>query len=233
MELSRLSGCNLVVTSKPWRFSEQYRVEIEQSWTAALADNPNLFDGDVFIVDQWSVVGGELTGKVLQAKFAAYLYWRNGGARGGEHYNEAFASALVVSADDGVFLARSVSGTLNAGCYGPPGGLIDARDVGRDGRLDFSAAAERELLEETGLVAGGMKRSAGFLLIRFGAYLAVVSVLRSVLAGGELIDRVDAYLGSVAVPELEAPRMIYRPGDLDGLPLTPYARLLATHGLGM
>lgn len=232
MELSRLSGCNLVVTPKPWPFAVRHRGAIAENWGAATARNPKMFDGDVFIVDHWSIVDGALTGQVLPAKFAAYLYWRDAGAEGGP-YHEAFASALVVAADGGVFLARSVGGTLNAGRYGPPGGLVDARDVARDGTLNFAVAAARELLEETGLVAAEMERAAGYLLVRFGPFMAVISVLRSALAGRDLIDRVNGYLDSVAEPELDAPRMIYRPSDLDGLPLTPYARLLATHGLGM
>ena len=48
-----------------------------------------------------------------------------------------------------------------------------------------------------------------------------------------LIERVAAHLERAEEPELEAPRMIYRPSDLDALALTPYARLLVTHGLGM
>lgn len=232
MEIRGLSVCRLVVTPRPWCFAEQHRAAIEQHWAAARAGNPKLFNGDVFIVDQWAIADGKLVGQVLPIDFAGYLFWRNaGGDRG--HYNEAFASALIFSADGGIFLAQSVGGTLNAGRYGPPGGLIDASDVASDGQIDFATAAARELLEETGLIAGEMERQDGYLLARFGDFLAIVSVFRSALSGRDLIDRVATHLASVSEPELEAPRMIYRPGDLDGLPLTPYARLLVTHGLGM
>ena len=233
MYVRELKDCNLVVTERSWRFATDHAAAIARNWTAACARNPKLFDGDVFMVDQWSIGDGVLAGEVLPAKFASYLYWRDFGMEAGRQYNEAFVSSVIVSSDGGILLARAIGGTLNEGLYGSPGGLLDERDVGCEKRLDLVGAAQRELLEETGLVAGEMVRQPGFLLAHVVPYLAIASVFRSALSGADLIDRVVKFLKGQEEPELEAPRMIYKATELDELPLTPFGRLLTTHVLGM
>ncbi len=233
MNVRALQDCNLVVTASSWRFAKEYAAAIERNWTTARQRNPKLFDGDVFIVDRWSIDDDVLTGEVLPAKFASYLYWRDAGGDAHDQYSEAFASSVIISSDGGILLAQSVGGTLNAGHYGAPGGLLDERDIGCRRRLDMAGAAARELLEETGLAVAGMVRQSGFVLAHVAPYLAIASVFRSALSGTDLIDAVAGFLEGQAEPELEAPRMVYRATELDALPLTPFGRLLTTHVLGM
>ena len=234
MYVKELTECRLAVADSAWTFAEEYAVAIEQNWAAACAQNANLFNGDMFIVDTWSIDQGVLAARVLPTKFAPYLYWRSAGRPAADGYDEAFALCVVVSSDGGVLLAESVSGTLNEGLYGPPGGLLDRRDVsGDDAGLDVSGAAVRELHEETGLLAGEMARQPGYLLARVAPYLGVASVFRSALAGPDLVGRVKTFLDGQAEPELAEPRVVYSVEELDRLPLTPFARLLTRHVLGM
>ena len=234
MYVRELRECHLTVVNEAWSFADEHAVAIERNWSAACAANGSLFNGDVFIVNTWGVDRGVLTARVSPTKFASYLYWRKAGGPSGAGYDEAFAQCVVLSSDGGVLLAESVGGTLNAGLYGPPGGLLDGRDIrGDNARLDLSGAAVRELFEETGLVASEMTRQPGYLLVRVAPYLAIASVFRSALPGADLISRVSTFLDGQPEPELVAPRMVYAAAECDRLALTPFARLLTRHVLGM
>lgn len=233
MYVRKLKQCRLTVVDNAWAFADEHAVAIRQNWAAACASNDRLFNGDVFIVDSWGVAEDVLTARVLPTKFASYLYWRDAGGPAGGGYDEAFALCVVVSSDGGVLLGESVSGTLNGGLYGPPGGLLDGRDVGDDAGLDVDGAAVRELYEETGLIAAKMERQPGYLLARVAPYMAIASVLRCAMTGPELISRVSAFLHDQLTPELAAPRVIYSPAECDHMAMTPFARLLTRHVLGM
>ena len=234
MYVKELAKCRLAVVERAWTFADEHAVAIEQNWAAACADNAKLFNGDVFIVDAWAIDQGALTAQVLPTKFAPYLYWRSAGSPAADGYDEAFALCVVVSSDGGVLLAESVSGTLNQGLYGAPGGLLDRRDVSGDyDELDVSGAAIRELHEETGLLASEMARQPGYLLARVAPYLGVASVFRSALSGPDLVARVATFLDRQSEPELAAPQVIYSVAELDRMALTPFARLLTRHVLGM
>lgn len=232
MSVRELLDCKLVVAERSWPFAVEHAEAIARNWAGARLRNPKMFNGDVFVLDHWSVVDDVLSGVSLPAKFAAYLYWRDAGNLGAR-YSEAFTTAVVVSRDGGLLLARSVAGTLNEGLFGAPGGLIDARDVGAGGRIDVAGAAARELQEETGLRLSELEHRSGFLLAHIGAYLAIASVFKSALSGDRLLARVHDHLKAQDEPELEAPRVVYDRTELGQLALTPFSHLLARHVLGM
>jgi 8-oxo-dGTP pyrophosphatase MutT (NUDIX family) len=164
----------------------------------------------------------------VQTKFAAYLHWRETGFRDGA-YDEAFATTAVLASDGGMLVARAVDGTLNEGHYVSPGGLIDARDVGRDGLLDPAGAALRELAEETGLSQPIATRRPGYLLARDAPYLAIASVFDVAATSDELLARVEEFIASQDEPELLEPMIVRGRRDLDRLPLTTPARLIGAH----
>ncbi len=232
MHVHELEACRLVVQDTSWKFALDHETAIARYWSAAIAKNPKIFNGDVFVVERWSIDNDVLVGQSVSTKFAAYLYWRDSAADPGP-YSEAFATAVVQSRDGGVLLAQSVEGNLNAGLYGAPGGLLDARDVKTDGIFDLAGAAAREMAEETGLAAAEMVHQPGFLLAQVLPFLGVASVFQSNMTGDELLRRVEAFLDAQEDPELVAPRLIYHVAELDPLALTPFGRLLTTHVLGM
>lgn len=230
MSVVHVSDCKLVVGEKPWQFACDRSDDIARNWTKMTARNPKFFDGDVFVVDAWSIEKGVLEGQSLKTKFSAYLYWRDVGVDDAT-CSEAFTTTVVMSRDGGMLLARSATGTLNEGFYGSPGGLLDLRDMRDDGRLDLADAAARELAEETGLDAGEMQRDPGFLLAHIAPYLAIASVYNSSLTDEMLLTAVVQFLATEDEPELEAPVIVRKTSDLNELALTPHARLLAAHVL--
>lgn len=227
MSVARLKTCRLRLVERSWAFSDRHSDAVAAYWATAIADNPSLFDGDVFVTENWSVENGHLAGEAVATKFSAYLYWREHGFDQGVT-SETFASAGVVAADGGIVLVRAVGGTLNGGHYVTPGGLVDKRDVTVDGLLDLAGAAGRELSEETGLNMSDLQREDGFLLANLMPYLCVASVYRSSRSGAELASTIERFLADQEVPEVEDVRVIYNTADLDGMPVAPFARLLTS-----
>ena len=142
MAVARLKTCRLRLVERDWAFAAQHRDAIAAYWEKAVAGNRKLFNGSIFVTENWSIYDEGLVGDAVPTRFAAYLYWREHGFDQGATA-EAFATAVVVSADGGVLLARAVGGTLNGGLYVTPGGMIDQRDVTPDGDLDLAGAAGR------------------------------------------------------------------------------------------
>jgi len=229
MTVHRLEDCRLHVLEACWPFEQIHAGAIEAHWAAATVTNPGLFNGDVFVVQRWDIVDGTMNAELLQTTFAAYHYWREIGF-GNDDTAEAFATTVLLACDGGVLLARAVAGTLNAGLYLSPGGLLDSRDV-IDGGIDVAGAAARELSEETGLKSVEMERSPGFLLARVPPFLGIASVFRSHLSGDELLAQVTSYLDQANVPELEAPIIIREVGELDEFMMAAHARLLSAYVL--
>lgn len=231
----RLSDCRLRLVDREWLFASGHAEAISKHWDRSIASNPKLFNGNVFVTERWSVTEGVLVGDAVAAKFSAYLYWRDHGFDEGAT-GEAFVTSVVVAADGGVLLVRAMAGTLNAGLYLPPGGLVDQRDAGADGHLDLSAAAARELREETGLALDPepqcegelVRRDPGFLFVDVSPFLCVASVFRSALPGADLVAGVERFLARQGAPEVEACRIIYNSAELDELPATRFARLLTS-----
>lgn len=220
-----LVDCRLRLVSRGWGFAVDHAAAIDRHWSAAVRDNPKIFDGDVFVTERWRFESDTLYGDAVPTKFSAYLYWRDHGFDKG-CTSETFATTVVVAADGGVLLARAAEGSLNEGFYVSPGGLVDQRDVHGDGFLDLAGAALRELAEETGLEGAGLSRQAGFLLADLPPYFGVASVFRAAASGPELLVQVADYLARQREPELVDPRLIYRSADMDELPVTEFARLL-------
>ena len=228
MNVVELNACRLRLRPGDWDYATRHADGIADNWRKACSQNEKLFNGDVFIVEDWQLEAGELKARVVQTKFAAYLHWRETGFRDGA-YDEAFATTAVLASDGGMLVARAVDGTLNEEHYVSPGGLIDARDVGGDGMLDPAGAALRELAEETGLSHPIVTRRPGYLLARDAPYLAIASVFDIAATSDELLALVDEFIAGQDEPELLEPMIIRRGSELDRLPLTTPARLIGAH----
>jgi len=228
VSIVELAACRLKLRDGRWDYQTENRTAIEANWEMARSSNSKLFNGDVFIVEDWKIEAGVLEARLVQTKFAAYLYWRGRGFHDGR-YDEAFATTAVFANDGGMLVARAVEGTLNEGHYVSPGGLIDARDLGRDGLIDPGGAAVRELAEETGLTAKIARRRPGFLLARDAPYLALASVFDVAVDSAELLSRVRAFIDHEAAPELLDPMILRRREDIGAVKLTTPTRLIAAH----
>ncbi|MCZ7596110.1 MAG: NUDIX hydrolase [Hyphomicrobium sp.] len=220
----RVGRCALQVADWQWPLAKR-REEIARDWRRRLTENPQLFDGAVYLMREYALDGAGLIGTLFRTDFKTFLYWRALPGSLTEPVREAFGASLIRSADGYVLLGRQGPGQLNSGRIYPPGGLIDTADV-RGGTIDMDASIARELAEETGLAADDLQRVPGYLVARVGLKVAVAIEWRSALPASELRGRILANLRRQPEPELDDIVPIRSRADIDESSMPPHARAL-------
>lgn len=224
----RVSRCELQVMPGEWPLAVAERTAIAANWAERSRTNPAMFNGRVFVTRGHQLGADRFSGWCSATDFASFIYWRadrgrDPGAR------DLFGVALIFSSDGGLVLGRQGPGHLNAGLTYPPGGFIDERDVGADGRIDIDAGIAREIAEETGLDPAALGRQPGYVLTLWGPHVAVGIAYRSPLPATLLLEQIRQRMAAGVDDELDrviAPRRL---ADLVGVPLTGYFRVLAPH----
>lgn len=223
------SGVDLRLGDGGWGFADRHRNDIAAHWSRRTRETPDFFDGTVHLLTSYTVSGsGILSARFVRTDFKNFLFWRETGwpDRG---VMDGFGSALIVSAEGHVLLGRQRAGNLNSGLCYPPGGFIDARDVGPDGTIDIDASVAREIGEETGLRAPEIQRAAGYLVTIAGPVLSIAVLYRSALPGPALLSAVRGHIAADARSEL-ADVVLVVPGEASHeLPMPAYARALLAH----
>jgi 8-oxo-dGTP pyrophosphatase MutT (NUDIX family) len=193
--------CQLVLSEGGWDYAEAHAEDINAYWERRLDDNPDFFNGTIYLTRSAKLDGDVFSARLFATDFKSFLYWRENGY-GDRTVTDVFGSALIVSADGAVILGRQRAGHINSGLAYCPGGLVDARDVLADGFVDILSSIRRELYEETGLTAGDAPEVPGFLLTRLGQQISVASEFRSALNAEELSGRIMDYLSADPRSEL-------------------------------
>jgi 8-oxo-dGTP pyrophosphatase MutT (NUDIX family) len=193
--------CRLLLADEGWEFAEAHARDIEAHWERRLEDNPEFFNGTIYLTRGAEVEDGVLSARVFATDFKNFLYWRETGY-GDRSVTDVFGSALIVSADGAVILGRQRDGHINSGLAYCPGGLVDTRDVLRDGSVDILGSIRRELGEETGLTTGSLVEAPGFLVTRLGQQMSVAAEFRSPLSAALLTERIADYLDADPRSEL-------------------------------
>ena len=223
-ECRRISRCRLAVGSAHWAYATKHKAEIETNWTKARVARPKLFNGTVYLLSEYELQAGTLSGTLLRTDFKSFLYWREQG------YPEcglrdAFGAAVLRSREGHVLLGLQSEGHLNSGLAYPPSGMIDQDDV-RDGMIDIDASIVRELEEETGLRPADFERAPGYLLTVLHPYLAIAIEWRSELPAEVLREKILTHVCREAEPELADVVIVRTAVDIGRVPLQPYAERL-------
>lgn len=223
------AGLDLRVADGGWPFADRHREEIAAHWDRRTRETPVFFNGPVHLLAaRASTERGILQGRFIRTDFKSFLYWRETGSPD-TSVMDAFGSALILSAEGQVLLGRQRAGHLNSGLYYPPGGFVDASDVGADGRIDIDASTAREIAEETGLAAPTIQRARGYVITVAGPVLSIAVPYRSQLPGAALLDAARRHIAADADSEL-ADVVLAAPGeDAAELPMPTYARALLRH----
>ena len=217
---------DLRVTDGRWPFAEHHSEAIEAHWQQRLSETPSFFNGVVHLLTAYSLSpDGLLSARFVRSDFKSFLYWREAGWPD-RSVMDAFGSALIFSAEGHVLLGRQRAGNLNSGLFYPPGGFIDASDVGPNGLIGLEASVGREILEETGLAAPTIERHDGYLVALAGPVLSIGVRYRSSLNAPELVETARAYIAADAESELADFAMPQRDGSGRDLAMPDYARAL-------
>ncbi len=181
----------------------ELRARVPEVWARLLARNPSIWDGRIYGFTP-PVIGsdGVLRAEAREDAYSAHLAWRDAGFPdiGLCHI---FVTALICSSDGALLLGRMSGDTLNAGRIYPPGGALDPRDLGADGRIDAERAIGFELMEETGLDITDARKGA-LLAISDGPRLCISRALHFDLTADVLHETVTANLERQQERELDA-----------------------------
>lgn len=221
----RVADCTLVCRAAQWRYADDNDRAIDAHWHSNLLRNPRMFDGVIHLLDGGRIDESGFTGSLLRTGFKSYLFWRDAGFPGAG-VRDAFGSALIRSAEGHVLLGRQRAGNINAGLAYLPGGFIDARDVGDDGKIDIAASIMRELAEETGLGPADVEARPGFILTRSGALLSIARELVSPLPSAALRERILDGIARDPEAELVDAVIVRSAAEAQAVGAHPYAAIL-------
>ena len=229
--LHEITDIRLRLRPGAWPMADGLRPKVEAHWAACLTANPHLWNGRVLgtiapgepggiVVD-----GGVLTGEAVEGDFAGFLAWRDWGFPEIGIRN-LFGSALVLSSDGALILGVMGATTANAGRIYPPGGSLEPADVDADGNVDVVASIERELREETGLIAAEAAME-GMLVAFDGPRVSIGRVFRFPVKADDLVAIIMDDLDRQEERELERVVAFRTAAELDRPEVTAYSRAFA------
>ena len=220
----------LEVRDGGWAFADAAAPAIDEHWTSRIAENPSLFNGRVFIMEEGGLAGEQFVAVLKPIEFKAFLYWKEK-ACSASHGFDCFGSALLRSSEGHVLLGRAGRRTINAGLAYPPGGFFDERDV-RDGRIDLEASVRREAIEETGLPEVMLKAEPFVWVTRIGPQISLGVEYRLPASSDDIRSAILDNLSRQAKPELDDIVVVKSALDLANPSISLYARVLLEVVLG-
>ncbi|MEN5276461.1 NUDIX domain-containing protein [Brucella sp. TWI432] len=180
-------------------YSEANRQAIAANWHRAVAANPMLFDGEIYLAPQAHFDEGVLEAGFRRTSFATLMYWRHD--RASQRPWHIFGVGVIVSAEGHLIAARMGAHNAVAGRVYFPAGSIDDNDIVGD-RADYEANMAREVREETGLDLGKAKAEPKFHLVTADGSIALFRRYYFDLSTAEILEQIEANLAAQTQPEL-------------------------------
>ncbi len=209
---------DLGLATRPWAFAEADAARIAAHWRARQAAQPRLYNGRVLLLGRHAFErradGAEVfRGAYFETDFAAFLAWRDFGFPDSQVSN-AFSMAALIGSDGAFLLGEMAAHTASAGAIYFPAGTPDPKDVFA-GRVDLTASATRELLEETGLDRHEVAYGPAWTLVYAPPRIACMKIMRLAAPAEAIKARVDAFLADDPDAELAAMHIVRGPEDID------------------
>jgi 8-oxo-dGTP pyrophosphatase MutT (NUDIX family) len=223
--VTAVTSCDLRVDDGTWGYTHVHANAIEAAWQSVRIENPAFFNGTIHLINGLRLEDGCLHATFLRTNFKTYLHWRRAGFPE-TGILDGFGSALIKSADGAVLLGRQRAGNINAGLAYLPGGFIDARDAGPDGRIDITASVVRELQEETGLSGADLQPQPGFLITQTAAHVSIAATFQVNLDAESMKSKIEKHIAADPESELTDIVIVRQLADLEGLAMPHYARVL-------
>jgi 8-oxo-dGTP pyrophosphatase MutT (NUDIX family) len=208
---------DLRFSSRPWRFADERRAEIDTHFAALKREKPALWNGRVLLLSDFAVCDAALGGTYFATDFASFIAWRDWDFPDAAIRN-CFSMGALRTADGAFLLGVMARQTANAGKIYFPSGTPDLNDV-VDGRVDLEGNVRREVAEETGLTGEDFDAEPGWRAVLAGARIAVIKVLQARTQAVELRRRILAHIRRESEPELADIRIARSSADLD--PMMP------------
>jgi len=203
--------------SRPWRFANERRSEIDAYFADLRRRNPALWNGRVLMLGDHAIVDRIFRGACFEVDYASFLSWQDWNFPDPD-VRDCFGMGPILSSDGAFLLGVMGPHTFNAGQIYFPCGTPDPNDIAA-AQVDFEGSIAREVKEETGLEVAEFAAEPGWYTVLGGTLVAHMKLLRARATAAELRARVLDHLAREAVPELAGIRMVRGPADLD--PMMP------------
>lgn len=207
----------------PLSYAEVNKLAIVANWKKAVAANPTLFDGEIYLAPEADLDGHAFKASFRRTSFATLMYWRDD--RASEKPWHIFGVGIMVSAEGDLIAARMSAHNAVAGRVYFPAGSIDDHDI-VDGRADYEANMAREVFEETGIDLGGANAEPKTHLVTADGSIALFRRYYFDLSTVELLKRIENNISKQAEPELSEIIPVQRVGAM-GNATPSYVRAFA------
>jgi hypothetical protein len=197
-----------------WEWAERNRDAIAAHWAERLAEKPRMFNGRILIIADHRLDGDAYRATYLETDFASFLAWRDFGYPDGSVVN-GFAMAALQGSDGAFVMGVMGEHTANAGHVYFPSGTPDPSDVRSEGTVDLAGSVNRELAEETGLVAEAFSSADEWIVVRHGPRIAFLRPMRAPEPAAAVAGRIEAHLRQDRDPEFSATRVVRAAADID------------------
>ncbi|WP_208995000.1 GNAT family N-acetyltransferase [Pseudovibrio sp. Alg231-02] len=214
-------------TSDCWDFATNNSEAIKENWQTLISDNPDLWDGKVLSLYQYSLDQKQFSGDLVEINYSEFLAWRDWGFPDRSAKN-LFGCAVLRSSQGHLVFGKMAGNTATAGQVYPPGGNLDLNDITPSGKVDIFGSIARELEEETGLTLDQGELGDVFA-IEDGPRLAIARILTLQLTSDEILSKIAHFNANQKKPELEEAVIVKSREDLKDYSVPPYALALTAH----
>jgi hypothetical protein len=183
-----------------WSFAQAHATQIEAHWQRRTAEQPNLFNGDILLMHNWSWVDGRFHGQCLITEFKSFLYWREHKRPDGA-VTDFFPAAALHSQEGWLLVGRMGRHHSSAGQIYLPCGALHTADV-YDGKVDLDGNILREIREETGLALRRAELGPPILILDGAGRLVYVRPVKLQRPAVQIVKKIQSYLTRATDPEL-------------------------------
>lgn len=133
------------------KLPKDLKEKIEIFWKNAVKENPNLYNGKDYVVEEVTETGEKIEMTVVKTDYAHYLYDERVGIQE-ERYRccSPWGGILLLTSDDYFVIGEMNNTTSIPYCLQISGGGIDIADI-KNGIIDINSNIKRELKEELNL----------------------------------------------------------------------------------
>ena len=131
--------------------SEELKKKIEDFWKKAVEENPHLYNGLDYNIEQIEENENEIKMTAIKTNYAHYLYDERIGIKEKEYKCNVPWGGIILETKDNYLVLGEMDKTTSVQHYLQiPGGGIDKKDI-LNGKIDISQTIKRELKEELNL----------------------------------------------------------------------------------
>ncbi len=196
-----------------WPFAAERQHDIAAHFAARRARTPDMWNGRVLLLRNFTFEGRSLRGSFFETDFASFLAWRDWDFPEAGAFN-CFAMGAIRSADGAYLVGVMGAHTANAGRVYFPAGTPDPDDIA-GASVDLAGSVLREVEEETGLTPDLFVAQPGWSVIVTGPRLVLIKTLQARADAAALRARALDHLAREDKPELADVRIVAGRRDFD------------------